>query len=233
MIAPVHVGMPSFISCGDDNSISRKIAHAPVFHSMTNRNLLRQQMRRHRNALPHHQQAALSMALCKHLSTSRLFLNSRRIAFYLPNDGEVDLQPLLELAWQLHKDCYLPVLGQPNTRQLWFLPYTPATGLYLNRYGIPEPRHARHQRGLKPISLDLILLPLVAFDSLGNRLGMGGGFYDRTLASLVQRHSWSKPRLVGTAYDFQRVEHLDAHDWDVPLHAVATESGIHHFNRDE
>ncbi len=198
---------------------------------MSNRNLLRQQMRQRRNALPHHQQAAMSMALCKHLSTSRLFLNSQRIAFYLPNDGEVDLRPLLELAWQLRKDCYLPVLAQRNTRQLWFLPYTPATGLYLNRYGIPEPGHTRHQRGLKPISLDLILMPLVAFDPQGNRLGMGGGFYDRTLASLVPRRSWNKPRLVGTAYAFQCVEQLDAQDWDVPLHAVATESGILHCNQ--
>jgi 5-formyltetrahydrofolate cyclo-ligase len=75
--------------------------------------------------------------------------------------------------------------------------------------------------------LDLILLPLVAFDESGQRLGMGGGFFDRSLAFLAWRQHWRKPHLIGLAYDFQKVAALPREPWDVPLDAVVTDQNVY------
>jgi len=141
----------------------------------------------------------------------------------------MDVTPLIALAWAYRKQCYLPVLGLRNSRKMWFAPYQPDTLLINNRFGIPEPQHKNSARLFKAQSLDLILMPLVAFDNKGHRLGMGGGFYDRTLQFLLQRQQWSKPRLIGTAYAFQEVPQLDNEPWDVPLHGIATENGLQRF----
>ena len=198
---------------------------------MLNRQELRNSLRSQRRELSPQQHASASIQLAEHIASSRYFLNSQHIAFYLPNDGETDLQPLIEYAWQMKKQCYLPVLGLRNSRRLWFLPYQAETNLIPNRFGIPEPQHANRDRLLKPFTLDLILMPLVAFDSQGNRLGMGGGFYDRTLGFLIHRQHWHKPRLFGTAFSFQHVTRLDRQPWDVPLDGIATEQDITLFRR--
>ena len=193
---------------------------------MTDKNQLRQEMRQRRRALSHAERSHASYALAEHVAASRLFQTSQRIAFYLPNDGEIDLQPLIEYAWQVNKQCFLPVIGPRNSRRLWFLPYKPETPLQQNRFGIPEPSHHRGKRQFKPHALDLILLPLVAFDKNGHRLGMGGGFYDRTLAFLAHRGIWRKPHLLGTAYSFQQLEKLPNQPWDIPLDAVVTDQEL-------
>ena len=90
-----------------------------------------------------------------------------------------------------------------------------------NRFGILEP-YVSQRVCLDPTRLDWIFVPLVAFDSLGHRLGMGGGYYDASLAVLRLRTHWHKPRLVGLAYEFQRIDHLAEDKWDVPLHGVLT-----------
>ena len=193
---------------------------------MTDKNQLRQEMRQRRRALSHTARSHAAYALAEQVAASRLFQTSQRIAFYLPNDGELDLQPLIEYAWQVNKHCFLPVIGPRNSRRLWFLPYTADTSLQMNRFGIPEPVHHPGERQFKPHALDLILLPLVAFDQNGHRLGMGGGFYDRTLAFLAHRHHWRKPRLLGTAYQFQQLKKLPVQPWDIPLDGIATEQGV-------
>lgn len=194
---------------------------------MDKRQQIRQQMRTQRRALSEAERQDRALQLSTRLVQSRLFTNSRHIALYLPNDGEMDPWWLIEAAWQRGKMCYLPVLGLRPGNRLWFIPFHPETKLVNNRFGIPEPVHARRQRTLKPQSLDLILMPLVAFDQQGNRLGMGGGFYDRSLSFLHTRHSWRKPRLIGLAYEFQRVDHLPYQSWDVPLDAIATEDRVY------
>ncbi len=94
-----------------------------------------------------------------------------------------------------------------------------------NRFGIPEP--LTHKRvHVPPWGLDLICMPLVAFDRQGNRLGMGGGFYDRSLAYRRGRQSWHKPRLLGIAHALQEVAELEPRPWDIPLSGVATEAEI-------
>ena len=193
---------------------------------MNDRDRLRQALRRQRRALAESERRHASLQVCEHVAASRLFINSQRIAFYLPNDGEINLQPLIEHAWETRKQCYLPVIGSRNSRRLWFLPYAPHSPLQTNRFGIPEPLHHPGERRFKPHALDLVLLPLVAFDPHGHRLGMGGGYYDRTLAFLTHRKIWRKPRLLGTAYQFQQRASLPVRPWDVPLDGIATEQGI-------
>lgn len=196
---------------------------------MTDRKSLRFSLRDKRRALSPQQQRDMSLELSEQLAAHRLFHLAQRIAFYLPNDGEIDLGYLLDYAWQQNKQCYLPVLGPRNGRRMWFLPYRPDTLLIPNRFGIPEPAHSRRDRLFSPMSLDLVLMPLVAFDRDGNRVGMGGGFYDRTFGFRRYRRHWQRPWLLGTAYAFQQVKQIDHAAWDVPLDGVVTELGVQRF----
>ncbi len=193
---------------------------------MNSRPELRTRLRRQRCALSQAERAQCSEAAARRFAATRRFCCSRHIAFYLPNDGELDPLPLMQRAWAKRKTCYLPVLSALPSRRLWFAPYHEGDTLVYNRYGILEPD--------VPVSelasawmLDLIMVPLVAFDGQGNRLGMGGGFYDRTLAFLKYRRCWQSPRLFGLAYDFQKVAHIQAEPWDVPLQGVITEAGLY------
>jgi len=191
---------------------------------------LRQQIREKRRALSHLEREYAAFLLCERIASTRLFQQSQHIAFYLSNDGEIDLSLLIQHAWQQGKQCYLPVLAEPNTSRLWFIPYTAESKLRNNRFGIPEPIHPRKTRLRKTLSLDLILMPLVAFDEKGNRLGMGGGFYDRTLSFLRQRKYWHKPNLLGVAYELQKQKQLETNDWDVPLQSIVTETSSYPCN---
>ena len=192
-----------------------------------NTKTLRQQIRDKRRNLSDSEREHAAFLLCERIASSREFQRSKHIAFYLSNDGEMDLSLLIEHAWQKGKHCYLPVLAEPNTQRLWFIPYTPETKLMNNRFGIPEPIHSNKTRLRKTLSLDLILMPLVAFDELGNRMGMGGGFYDRTLSYLRHRLYWHKPTLLGVAYEFQKQKQLETNDWDIPLQSIATEKNLY------
>jgi 5-formyltetrahydrofolate cyclo-ligase len=154
-------------------------------------------------------------------------MRSRHIAAYLPADGEIDTNPLIASLCSLGKILYLPILVTFSDRKLWFSAYAPGDRLVFNRFGILEPQRA-HYRRIKPVSLDLVLTPLVAFDDRGHRLGMGGGYYDHSFAFLNTRRSWKKPHLMGLAYEFQRLPHIDAQPWDVPLDAVATDKRVYH-----
>jgi 5-formyltetrahydrofolate cyclo-ligase len=169
---------------------------------------------------------AHSRRLARRLGSHPLFLRSRSVAAYWSADGEIDPSPLLKLAHARHKRRFLPVLRPHPRKKLWFIEYREGEPLTRNRFGIPEPA-LRHRRIALPWALDLILLPLVGFDAQCRRLGMGGGFYDRTLAYLRQRHHWRRPRLVGLAHECQRVERLDSQPWDVPLDMVVTEERIY------
>jgi 5-formyltetrahydrofolate cyclo-ligase len=152
-----------------------------------------------------------------------MFVRSRHIAFYLSNDGEIDLRPLIDEAQRRGKSTYLPVLNAwPRTRMA-FQRVRRGEALVRNRFRINEPRTNRHAQR-KTWSLDLILLPLVGFDAEGGRLGMGGGFYDRSLAFKNRRKNGLKPSLIGVAHECQKVEKLQMAAWDIPLNATVTDS---------
>ncbi len=184
---------------------------------------LRRALRARRRHLSSSRQAAASAAVCARVAALPDFRRARRIGFYLACGGEIDPQPLRRLAQRLGKHCFLPVLHPLGHNRLHFVAWREGLPLVRNRFGIPEPRLRRPA----PVwSLDLILVPLVAFDARGNRLGQGGGFYDRTLEPLL-RAPHRRPRLLGLAHSFQQVPLLAPAPWDVPLQGVATELAFH------
>ncbi|RDB44714.1 5-formyltetrahydrofolate cyclo-ligase [Halomonas sp. DQ26W] len=191
------------------------------------RRQLRQALRRRRRSLGPREQRAAALALCRRLRRLSEMMRARRVALYLPNDGEIDPQPLLSWLASRSARAYLPVLNPLAHNTLWFVHYHQGTPMVRNRFGIlePETRHSAHRaRRLPTWALDLILLPLVGFDDQGQRMGMGGGFYDRSLA--FTRGRGPRPRLIGLAHDCQRVERLPAAPWDVPLDAIVTDSRV-------
>lgn len=180
-------------------------------------------MRARRRAVPRAERACTARALARNLSASLRIRGVRRVACYLSNDGEMDLSPTIDLLRRRNRRVLLPALHGPT---LWFLPYEEDTALVANRFGIQEPDMAAGRR-CPARNLDLVLVPLVAFDTAGNRLGMGGGFYDRTFAYLLRRAVWKKPLLIGVAYAFQQVDALPHRSWDVPLDGIATEDRLY------
>jgi 5-formyltetrahydrofolate cyclo-ligase len=151
-----------------------------------------------------------------------LFAEHQHIACYLARNEEFDCSPIIRALWQAGKNCYLPVLSTEHDGHLNFVSYHPEDVLRLNRYRILEPEHGEI---FPETQLDLVILPLVGFDTHGNRLGMGGGYYDRTFAFLNQRTE-KKPLLIGLAYAFQQVHQLPIDAWDVCMHGVLTEEGL-------
>ena len=194
---------------------------------MTLSSELRKALRERRRRLDPGARAHASARVCRTLAATVAFRRARRLAVYLAKGGEVDLSGLVSRAWQAGKQCYLPALERGRLR---FLPYAADTVLRPNRYGIPEPVVAARAHA-PAATLDLVVLPLVGFDGTGHRLGMGGGYYDRTFAFHGRRLRWRRPLLIGAAYGFQRVPELAANPWDVPLDAVATEEGLEWFRR--
>ena len=191
------------------------------------RKALRRTLRQRRRALTKAQQRQAGEALCRRLRGLPEVKRARRVALYLPNDGEIDATPLLAWLRRRGARAYLPVLRPLAENRPWFVHYHAATPMTRNRFGIREPdtRHGAHRaRQLPPWALDLALLPLVGFDDLGNRLGMGGGFYDRSFA--FTRRRGPRPRLIGVAHDCQHVERLPFAGWDVPLDAIVSDRRV-------
>lgn len=183
-------------------------------------------MRSKRRSLSAREQQQHARQLAKTLSRSNLFRYSTKQAFYLSNDGEIDTSPIITLAWNMGKEIYLPILS-PLKNQLYFARYLPQSRMKQNRFGIAEP-DVHPSQWLSAQQLDVLFLPLVAFDKRGNRVGMGGGFYDRSLAYLSQRQFFRKPKLIGLAHEIQRHESIDREKWDIPLDMVITEKRIIH-----
>ena len=189
------------------------------------RTSLRQRMRRQRAALSDSLLRESSEAVAIHLRAE--LKHAQHIAGYLAVKGEQAVAPAMRLARSLGATTAVPVV---QGQSMSFVVIDDATRFTHNRFGIPEPELGPEPATapLRPTDLDLVLLPLVAFDLQGNRLGMGGGFYDRWFATAEGR-----PRLVGVAHDFQRVEMLEPMSWDVPLDAVVTASGYQAINTDQ
>jgi 5-formyltetrahydrofolate cyclo-ligase len=193
---------------------------------------LRQQLRAARRNLSAKQQRIAAGSVARHVSRSRYYRSAGRIACYFAADGEIGTDPLIERIWRSGKHCYMPILTYMIGERLWFAPVTPDSRFVLNRFGIPEPL-APSRSLLDARQLDLILMPLVGFDERGNRLGMGGGFYDRTLAFMHHRKTWHRPNLIGLAHALQQTESLQPDPWDVPLDGVATDKQLFIFSRNK
>jgi len=181
---------------------------------------LRQKMCEKRQALTKGQQKLFSQELAHQVSKHTVFKKSQNIAFYESHNGEINPEILRLEAINHGKSCYLPVLHPNQGNKLVFAKIDEYTEYTKNKYGISEP-NLETCRIVPPWHLDLIMMPLVAFDQNRNRLGMGGGYYDRTLAFKHKRQGHTI--LLGLAYSFQQVNFVPHNNRDVRLDAVATE----------
>ncbi|MFU8814224.1 MAG: 5-formyltetrahydrofolate cyclo-ligase [Pseudomonadales bacterium] len=192
--------------------------------SVRERQALRRHFRRQRRALGRSAQACHAEAVSRHFFNHGLALRARVTGLYFANDGEVELAPLLARLLRMRKRIALPVVRRDGVMSMHR--YRRGAPLVRNRFGIPEPRDAPL---LSPLGIDLLLVPLVAFDEFGNRLGMGAGYYDRYLGRVPPS---LRPRLIGVAHEVQRSPTpLPRADWDIPLHGVLTERGWQPFHK--
>jgi len=186
---------------------------------------IRAEMRQRRQAIRPGQQQEASARLCQTILQDPDYRNARHLAFYQAFDGEINPAPLLQAALDTHKHCYLPVLVK-SALSLSFVEYRRDADLQPNHYSIPEP--SAGQQSISPAQLDIIFVPLLAFDSLGTRLGMGKGYYDRALAEFRSGKAVNeKPLLIGLAHECQRVERLERAIWDVPLDRIITDQTVY------
>ncbi len=184
---------------------------------------LRRRMRKARRALSERERIRLARAMTRRLASLGLLRSGQRVALFVAAGGEMPIDPLLQLAARRGCRLYLPRITSYRARRMTFAPLRPP--IRTNRYGIPEPAALRGS--LSARWLDLIIVPLVAFDATGTRLGAGTGYYDRALSYRSLRKSWRRPRLVGIAYDFQRVDTLERKPWDIPLGLIVTDRTIY------
>lgn len=185
-----------------------------------NSNFLHRAEKRHcRQQLSAKTQQQHAQQVFKYLKNQSFFQQSQKIALYLAADGELDPCYIAEYAKKQQKKVYLPVLHPFKKNQLWFCEWT-NTPLIKNKFQIPEPDYKQHS----PIDLndlDLIFLPLTAFDHQGHRVGMGGGYYDRTLSTIKDLKN--RPKFIGLAHACQQTISLDIQAWDVVMDQVITE----------
>lgn len=181
---------------------------------------LRQHYRCMRRSLSSAMQQQASFSLAKKLSEHELFLDNHKFACYLAFDGEININPLIEKIWQQGKQCYLPKII--SDQEMQFVLYEKNSKMQKNQFNILEPQKTA---AIDVKELDVVLMPLVAFDKNGFRLGMGAGYYDRALAFL-QNAKHNQPLLIGVAYDCQQCDKLPIDEWDVPFDHIFTESGL-------
>ncbi|MBL4941364.1 MAG: 5-formyltetrahydrofolate cyclo-ligase [Colwellia sp.] len=203
------------------------------------RTLIRQKLQSKRKTLTANFQKKAAQALLFTLKNDTSIKEAKHIALYLANNGELDLQPFIQWCWQQNKQLYLPVVHPFAKGHLLFLSYLPNSTMVINRYNIKEPK--LDVRAIIPVQqLDIILTPLVAFDSTGARIGMGGGYYDRTLAKWYEHYLQGKSHQgkkdfqnkqfplspIGIAHDCQQITKVPHEAWDIPLPKIITPTRV-------
>ena len=189
----------------------------------------RQICRLKRNALSPQQQQQHAQQAMRLLLRAPWTQRPKKIALYLAQDGELSTEPLFHALWQRHHRTYLPVLQTHRGRPMAFAEVTTETDFQLNQYGILEPK-VPHQYHLSGNQLDMVLMPLTCFDLNGNRIGMGGGYYDKTFAfKRDPQNRQRKPKLIGWAHQCQQLANIEANPWDVKLDGIITENYLYWF----
>lgn len=184
------------------------------------RQLLRRQLRQRRQALTPAQQAAAAAQLTAQLLELPEIQQASTIAAYQAMPEELNPAPALQALAEQGKQLALPVLHPFARGHLLFLRYQPGQPLITNPLGIAEP--PLRVPDIVPLGeLDVVLLPLVGFDASGQRLGMGGGFYDRTLAGWA-RGAYPQLHPIGLAHSCQQLDQVPTASWDIPLPQIVT-----------
>ena len=173
---------------------------------------VRASIREHRKSLDADFRKRAARVLAERLQSNDVFNKSTHIACYWAVEGELSCEFVIESLWQAGKHCYLPVIDfTAEPKMMLFREFRRDDALGENRYGIPEPIVGQ----ISAVEdLDCVITPLVGFDKRNNRIGMGGGFYDRAFASN------QRPYLIGAAYELQELELIQPQPWDIPLNEI-------------
>ena len=189
--------------------------------------ILRKQLRQQRRTVSIFQQKQSQQHILNQLRRIKTFQHAEKIGVYLDAFGEIQTDQIIEYCFKQHKKVYLPMICNMNQKLVWV---KITQQQYRNKrfshhpLGMQEPMAGR---GWHVATLDLLIMPLLACDRQGTRIGMGGGFYDKTLASATH-----KPFRLGIAHDFQLLDiPLHRETWDQPLDALATPSKYLSFIR--
>jgi 5-formyltetrahydrofolate cyclo-ligase len=188
----------------------------------TERLKLRRELKTRRRNLSQATIRNSSSAVAKNLWHSGVLARTFNLAVYLAMPCEIDCLQIIKGARLRKMRIFAPIL---SNQKLLFAPLQKHSKLYKNRFDIAEPA-APVTKYVQPAYMDAVIVPLLGFDNAGNRIGMGGGFYDRSFAFRKRRGSWRRPLLIGVAYGFQQVEQIPTASWDIPLDIVITEQKI-------
>jgi 5-formyltetrahydrofolate cyclo-ligase len=186
---------------------------------MNSHDEMRQHNRKLRAGLAAQQLEQATQSLAARVVALDAYRQAQRVAAYFAVDGEIGLDPVIDDALAAGKQVYLPNL---DLKTLRFSPYFREQKMRINKFRLPEP-DVGDEAMLAPAQLDLVLAPLVVFDADRNRIGMGGGFYDRTLEFTRQQPYDRRPKLIGLTHEFQYTDALKPSPWDIPLDGIATE----------
>lgn len=190
---------------------------------------IRTSLRQQRRSLSLNLQRKHQRSVLKHLKQSGLLKRHKRFAIYLHGDGELHTDMIIKTLLKMKKQVFLPVLYPYAKNQLWFYPYKADTQLVKNRFNIQEPPISG--KAIAPSYLDVVLMPLVGFDNKGNRIGMGGGFYDRSFAFTKRNRKKRLPMMIGLAHDLQQCTNIKHQPWDIRLDGVITEKKVMKFTK--
>lgn len=200
------------------------MTHNILTKSSVCRKKIRSYMRILRNSIDLTKRYDDSKKILKIAFNYNVFTRAKNIGCFLPFDGEISTYPLILELWKQNKNVFLPVINSFHSRKLYFIRFTSHSILYYNQYNILEPCYGSTE--IFPLlNLDVIIVPLVACDQRGVRLGMGGGFYDQFL------RNWKIKKIIpiGLAYDFQIIHYIPKEPWDIALPIVLTPKKIYFF----
>ncbi|MDA3915002.1 5-formyltetrahydrofolate cyclo-ligase [Oleiagrimonas sp.] len=187
-------------------------------------NNLRERMAVQRKALSPQQRMSAAQGVRRQLEHLPEFLVAPRVAGYWACRGELPLNLALAPLADRGQQLYLPRVAAQ--RQMSFAAWSMGEPVTANRHGIPEPD--ADAATVQARDLDLVLVPLLAFDRTGHRIGTGGGYYDTSFAFLHQTSRPTRPLLVGVGYTFQEHPTLETREWDVSMDYVVTEDELIH-----
>lgn len=183
------------------------------------RSFIREEKRKSRLGLSSQIQEMNSKKIAIQISKLPYFNDATNIASYIASDGEINTTHLHDLSWSKNKKVFLPHIEKEN--KLSFFYFQEGGALKNGPWGTFEIESPGKERNL--LEMDLILVPMVAFDNFGNRLGRGGGFYDRCLSKLCLK---SKNKIYGLAHDMQEVEKISVKENDIAMHGIITPTRI-------
>lgn len=185
---------------------------------------IRKQIRRQRQQLTDPERQSRSRQACDRMIDHDSFMSAGKIGGFLAFDGEANPLDLMIEAVNRGQQVFVPIIvgkGKP----LRFAPWTMTAKMKTNRFGIAEP-DVPESDWIEPIDLDFVITPLVAFDESCHRIGVGGGFYDRSF-SFRKNGAGKSVTMIGFAFELQKMARIEPRPWDVPIDGVATESAFY------